>query len=267
LHSNLRGEIEPNTDISTIYIFSAIAFFILMIACLNYINLSTAGYTIRAKEVGLRKVLGASRPQLIRQFLGESFLIILITLPLAVLLAELFLPLFNSLAFKELEISYLHNVILLLGLAGIIICVGFISGLFPAFYVSALKPVQSLKGMFQAGTKASLLRKFLVIFQFAISIIFIISTVIMYNQLDFMRNKKLGFNKEHIVNMPIYSTESMEKREIVKSEFLRNPDVLAVSASSFFPGKNNTNINYWHEGLNRHAAPVISCLPVDSDFL
>ena len=267
LHSNLRGEIEPNRDMGTIYIFSAIALFILLIACLNYINLSTARYAHRAKEVGLRKVVGATRPQLIKQFLGESSLFSLIALPFALMLAELSLPLFNSLSGKGLEISYYNNLFLYFGLICIILFVGFVSGIFPAFYISALQPVNALKGMFKDNPKVSLLRKSLVVFQFAISIIFIINTIIISNQLYYIRNKKLGFNKEHIITVPIYSKEGWQKYETVKREFLQNAYVSAVCASSFFPGENIWYQSYWREGIGADAYPMISWISVDYDFL
>jgi len=267
LHSNLRGEIEPNSDIGTIYIFSVIALFILLIACLNYINLSTARYANRAKEVSLRKVIGAKRSQLIKQFLGESFLFSFIALPLAIALAELFLPLFNSLSGKKLGFNYFDNLFLMLGLFGIILCVGFASGIFPAFYISALQPIKVLKGMLKASSKVSWLRRSLVISQFTISIIFIISTIIIFNQLNYIREKKLGFYKEHIVNIPIFSKEVLQKYELVKSEFLQNTNVLAVSASSFFPGKNIWYQNYWREGAKADENLIINWISVDHNFI
>jgi len=140
---------------------------------------------------------------LIKQFLGESFLFSFIALPLAIALAELFLPLFNSLSGKKLGFYYFDNLFLMLGLFGIILCVGFASGIFPAFYISALQPIKVLKGMLKASSKVSWLRRSLVLCQFAISIIFIISTIIIFNQLNYIREKKLGFDKENIVNIPI----------------------------------------------------------------
>lgn len=267
LHSRLKGEIEPGSDIGSVYISSVIALFILLIACLNYINLSTAKYANRAKEVGLRKVLGATRYQLTKQFLGESFLFSFIALSLALLLVPLFLPLFNFLTGKKLVINYVDNLFLLLNLVILFFFVGLVSGFFPAFFISGFQPAKSLKAMFTTRSIIALLRRCLVVFQFAISIIFIISTLIISNQLSYMRNKKLGFNKEYIVNIPIRSLEALKKYETTKSEFLKNVNVLAVSASSFFPGRNNWSVNYWREGLSAEAHPMISCIMVDHDFL
>lgn len=267
LHSNLRGEIGTNSSMGTIYIFSAIALFILLIACLNYINLSTARYAIRAKEVGLRKVIGATRPQLIKQFLGETFLFSFVALPLSVLLAELFLPLFNSLSGKKLAVHYFDNIFLLPGLGFIILFVGFASGIFPAFFISALKPVSALRGMFKASSKGSALRKTLIVSQFAISIMFLVSTFTVLSQLNYMRNKKLGLDKEHVVTLPIYDKDVLGKLDTVKNEFLQNSNVLSVSISDFFPGKATMYQNYRYEGMSESGNPMIRWFVVDHDFI
>ena len=267
LHSDLRGEIEPNRSMGTVYIFSAIALFILLIACLNYINLSTARYATRAKEVGLRKVIGATRTQLMKQFLGETFLFSFIALPLSVMLAELFLPIFNSLSSKKLSIHYFDNMYFLLGLAVIILFVGFASGIFPAFFISALKPVTVLRGKLKASSKGSALRKSLIVSQFSISILFIISTLIVFSQLNHMRNMKLGLDKEHVVTIPIYDKDVLGKLDAIKNEFLRNSSVLSVSVSDFSPGKSNMYQNYRYEGMSDGEYPMIRWLVVDHDFI
>ena len=267
LHSDLRGEIEPNSDIETIYIFSAVALFILLIACLNYINLSTARYAGRAREVGLRKVIGASRRQLINQFLGESLLFSFIAVLLAVALAELFLPLFNSLSGKRLALNYFENFILLPGLAIIVLFAGLAASSLPAFYISALQPTRALKGMLKASSRVSWLRRSLVLSQFAISIIFIFCTITISNQLSYIRNKKLGFNKEHVVNIPIYDKDALQRYETIKNEFLRNPRILGISASAFSPGKIPWYQDYWYEGLSEKSYPMIRWTSVDHDFL
>ena len=267
LHSDLRGEIGMNRSMGTVYIFSAIAVFILLIACLNYINLSTARYAIRAKEVGLRKVIGATRPQLIKQFLGETFLFSFIALPLSVMLAELFLPLFNSLSGKKLAVHYFDNIFLVPVLAFIILFVGFASGIFPAFFISALKPVSALRGMFKASSKGSTLRKTLIVSQFAISIIFLVSTFVVLSQLNYMRNKNLGMDKEHVVTIPIYDKDALGKLDTVKNEFLQNSNVLSVSVSDFFPGKATMYQSYKYEGMNESENPMIRWFVVDHDFI
>ncbi len=267
LHSDLRGEIGPNSSIGTVYIFSTIAVFILLIACLNYINLSTARYALRAKEVGLRKVIGATRPQLIKQFLGETFLFSFIALPLSVMLAELFLPLFNSLSGKRLAVHYFDSIFLVPGLAFIILCVGFASGIFPAFFISALKPVSALRGMLKASSKGSVLRKTLIVGQFAISILFLISTFIVFSQLNYMKNRNLGLDKEHVVTIPIYDKDVLGKLETIKNEFLQNSNVLSVSVSDFFPGKATMYQDYWYEGMSEGEYAMIRWFVVDHDFI
>ncbi len=267
LHSHLRGEIGANSSMGTLYIFSAIAVFILLIACLNYINLSTARYVTRTKEVGLRKVIGATRPQLIKQFLGETFLLSFIALPLSLMLAELFLPLFNSLSGKILSIHYFDNMLFLPGLAAIIVCVGFASGIFPAFFISALKPVTALRGRLRANSRGSALRKSLIVSQFSISILFIISTLIVFSQLNHMRNMNLGLDKEHVVTIPIYDKDALGKLDAIKNEFLQNSSVLSVSVSDFSPGKSNMYQNYKYEGMRDGENPMIRWLVVDHDFI
>ena len=267
LHSNLREEIGTNRNIGTLAIFSAVALFILLIACLNYINLSTARYANRAKEVGLRKVIGATRLQLIKQFLGETFLFSFIALPLSVMLAELFLPLFNSLSGKRLAIHYFNTIYLIPGLICLFLFVGFASGIFPAFFISALRPVSALKGTLKASSKGLSMRKFLIVSQFSISIIFIISTFIIFSQLNYMRTTQLGLEKEHVVTIPIYDKDALGKLGTIKNQFLQNSQILSVSVSDFFPGKANNYQNYWYEGMSESENPMIRWLVVDHDFI
>jgi putative ABC transport system permease protein len=268
LHSQLRNEIEPNRTMGTIYIFSAIALFILLIACLNYINLATARYVNRAKEVGMRKILGATRPQLIKQFLGESFLFAIIAMIIAAVLAQLYLPMFNALSAKKLELHYFNNLFILSGMIGIVFLVGLFSGIFPALHITMFQPLNTIKGIFAIDSKISRLRKPLVLFQFIISIVFIISSILITNQLHYLKTKTLGFDKANIINIPIYSKVAWEKYETVKNEFLKYADISAVCASNFFPTKTaGYNMSYWHEGVGQSQYPMIGCLMVDTDFL
>jgi len=217
--------------------------------------------------VGVRKVVGASRSQLIKQFLGESVLFSFIALLFAVMLTELFLPLFNSLARKELTINFFDNLFLTPVLVSIILFVGLASGILPAFFISALPPVKAIRGLHKASSEVYLLRKILVVSQFAISIIFIIGTIIISNQLNYMRNKKLGLDKEHVVGVPIYDKDVLKKLETIKTEFLQNPNISSVSASDYFPGKVNMYQNYWYEGMSSDMNPMIRWIVVDHDFL
>ncbi len=268
LHSNIGGEIEPNRDIGTVYIFSAAALFILLIACLNYINLAAARFAERAKEVGLRKVLGAVPAQLIRQFFGESFLYALSALPLAVLLAEILLPLSNSLWGKALSFHYFNNLFLLAGITGVILFVGLVPGIVPALFLSALQPIDALRGKIKSGMLSTFLRRRLVVFQFTISVLAIISTLVMAKQLHYIKTTDLGVNKENVINIAInHSEEVLLKYETIKYEFLQLPNVQAVSASCFFPGRPRWNMNYNYEGLVEGKNAMAGCISVDYDFI
>jgi putative ABC transport system permease protein len=232
-------------DISQVQLLSAIAFFVLLIACINFMNLATARSARRAREVGLRKVVGAQRGQLIRQFLGESMLFSLLALILAVGLAELALPAFRDFVRRSLTLSVDTYVSLLPGLLVVALFAGFLAGIYPAFYLSAFQPVEVLKGTMKAGSRGAYLRKGLVVFQFSVSIFLIVSTAIVHRQLEYIRNQKLGFNKDHLVILPIFATDRGRKvpaerlsarYTLVKREFSQHPNVLKVSAFRYLPG-------------------------------
>lgn len=267
LFSRLRGEIGPNGNIGTVIIFSMITLFILLLACFNYINLSTARCTTRAREIGLRKVIGASRAQLIQQFLGESFLFVFVSFLLTFGLVEALLPVFNSFAEKNLAVNYTGNLPLLFFLASVFLFVGFFSGSFMSFYVSGFQPVQAMKGMFAGGSRIPLFRRAVIVGQFAITTLFLISALVIMGQLNFMKNKELGFDKEHVINIPILDEEVFEGRDRIKSEFLRHSNVLAASATSFFPGSVSWYQNYSYEGMPPEENPMIRWMAVDFDFL
>lgn len=238
LHSHRQAEISPNGDIKYVYIFSFIALIILLIACVNFMNLATARSAKRSMEVGLRKVVGANRTQLVRQFLGESLMFTCFALIFALLIVTAALPSFNSLTGKEIDINYLNNPILLGGLVLILIFVALASGSYPAFFISRYQPADVLKGAKSTSTKRSLLRRGLVILQFSISIILIISTTVVLNQLDFLRNKKLGFNKDHVVVVPITANSFRQNAESVKKELMQNPNITNASITHSVPGGN-----------------------------
>ncbi|MFC2160066.1 ABC transporter permease [Acidobacteriota bacterium] len=236
LHSHRQVEIRPNGDIKYIYIFSFIALIILLIACVNFMNLATARSAKRAMEVGLRKVVGASRTQLVRQFLGESLMFTYFALLFALVIVFASLPSFNTLTGKEINISYLNNPILLGGLLLILIFVGLTSGSYPAFFISKYQPANALKGGKSTPSKRSFLRRGLVLLQFSISIILIICTSVVLDQLDFLRNKKLGFNKDHVVVVPITANSFRQNLESVKDSFMQNPNITHASVAHSVPG-------------------------------
>ena len=210
LYSNKSGELEANGNIQYVYIFSLIAFFILLIACVNFMNLSTARSANRAKEVGVRKVLGSLRKNLVMQFLSESIMISFISLALALVIAALLLPYFNQLAGKDMTLDLFLKPWLLPAAILLMIIVGLIAGSYPAFYLSSFKPVQVLKGKLAKGFKSSWLRSGLVVFQFCISIILVIGTLVIYRQLNYIRNKDIGFNRSQV--LIIKNTDAMGKQ-------------------------------------------------------
>ena len=234
LYSNLAGEMSKNSDIRYVYLFLIIALFVLILACVNFMNLSTARSATRSKEVGMRKVVGANRTQLIHQFMGESILLALLALLFAVALVEVSLSAFNAFIQRELVLDYTGNWHVVLVLLGVVLFAGLISGIYPALFLSAFQPVEVLKSTLRRGLKTSCSRKTLVVFQFVISIILIIGTVVVYHQADYIRNKKLGFNKEQVIVMPY---PGMQVTERYKSRLSGYANVLSTSTSSNIPGR------------------------------
>ena len=224
-------------DWKYVYGFSAIAIFVLLIACINFINLSTARSVNRAKEIGMRKTIGAGRFDLARQFLGESVLIALISLVGAVVLAEVFLPGFNDLAQKSLAIDY-SSLTFLLGALAIIMVTGVLAGLYPALYLSAFSPVMILRGITPTGARRSLFRRVLVVIQFILSIALIIGTSVIYYQLNYVSTARLGFEKENVVWLPLKG-QLAEKYETVKGQLLQDAVITSVTAQDYLPAINN----------------------------
>jgi len=268
LYSHLNFEISPNSDIGQIYLLSVLAFITLLIACINYMNLATARSASRAKEVGMRKVVGAERRQLIRQFIGESIFFCSIAVLLAAVLVELILPVFNSLVGKSISFHFYHNWEFFIGLICLALVVGIISGSYPAFFLSTFRPVTVLKGSYRTKTKGSLLRKILVIFQFAASIVLVISTIIIYSQIEYIRNKKLGFNREQVVVLPVKDRELRQNHEPLKNELLQNPAILGCTASTWLPNNIRTNQGdtFW-EGMEEGMDLQVYLLEADYDFI
>jgi ABC-type antimicrobial peptide transport system permease subunit len=232
--SHILFGIEGQGNIKYVYIFSVVAFFVLIIACINFMNLATARSSNRAKEVGLRKVVGARRPQLIGQFFCESVLMALLSLILAVVLVELFLPAFRNLSGKPLDSGFSGNINILLAIVVMTLVTGFLSGTYPALFLSSLRPAKVLKGRLKTEGRGYLFRKILVVSQFSLSILLIICTVLVSNQVDYMRNRKLGLDKEQVVYIPIRS-ELAEKYDPLKIELLKSAGIRNVAASSNIP--------------------------------
>jgi putative ABC transport system permease protein len=262
-----RGGIEQGS-LSNVYIFSVVALFILLIAAINFINLTTARATERAKEVGVRKVIGAARNQLTIQFLGESVILCLISFLVAVILVSLLMPMFNQLAGKTIsEDIFEHGYIFVLLLISLLI--GLAAGAYPALALSSFKPVLILKGRFSSSSKGTLLRKGLVVFQFTISIVLIVGTLVVYNQLNYMRNQPLGFEKNQMITLDFNGDNDVLKSyETIKNEFRSIPNVLAVTISSGIPGGGNANAHSEIENRQGAMQPVnINMYNIDYDFI
>ncbi len=266
LYSHLENEIEPGSSAAYVTIFSLIAFFILLLACINFMNLATARSANRAKEVGIRKVVGSHQWQLVKQFLTESILLSVIAILFAVLLVEMFLPAFNNMAAKDIESSYLWNGFLLPGLLVITLFVGFLAGSYPAFFLAAFRPIEVLKGKFKAGMKSSLLRSSLVVFQFAVSIMLLIGTFVVNNQLHYIRNKQLGFNNEHV--LIIQRAQALgDQIDSFESEIKQNPAVIVTGNANHLPGK-DWNINaYQPENTSVKEGYLLATFNVGYDFI
>lgn len=234
LHSNLASEIEPNGNFDYVIVYLAVALFILLIACINFMNLSTARSSLRSMEVGLRKVMGADKLVLIRQFMGESFVMTFFAMILAVILVYLFLPTFSDFTDKPLSLNFFTHPEYLLFILGLAVFVGLISGSYPALFLSGFMPAKVLKGAFKAGKGHENFRSFLVVGQFAISVMLIVAVLVVVRQLDFMQNKDLGFQKEDIVVLP-NSGQINENYLIIKDRLENHPGIKEVSMSSRVP--------------------------------
>jgi len=268
LYSNRVAELGPNGNIQYVYIFSAIALFILLIACVNFMNLSTARSSNRAREVGVRKVLGSPRKFLIAQFLSESIMVTFIATIIAVFAAWLMLPLFNQISGKELTFTahtFTWLIPVLVLLAAVIGC---IAGSYPAFFLSAFQPIDVLKGKLSAGFKGGFLRSFLVVFQFSISIFLIIGTLVIYNQLKYIQNKDLGYKREQVLLIHhVYNIGN--QTPIFKKEVKKLPGVLNATLSGFLPtgGENNNTTFFEDHSIDMKTALTTQVWQVDADYI
>ncbi|MDX2445143.1 MAG: ABC transporter permease [Bacteroidales bacterium] len=236
LNSTYEGEPEPTGSKAYIYIFSVVALFMLVIASINYMNLATARSTRRAREVGLRKVMGSSRKLLISQFLTESMMLTLISVFLSVLLVKLLLPEFNLLSGKELDFSSLFETRMVLSLAGIVLLLGVAGGSYPAFYLSQYNPSKVLKGEVSSGYKKFSFRKILVVVQFSISLVMIISTWVVYSQISFLKNKDVGFDKTNVIRLNLSTRDMVNQADVFKEALVANPQILNVGTTNTIVG-------------------------------
>jgi len=265
LNSDLQYELEQNGNISRVYIFSAIAIAILLIACINFINLATARSEKRAKEVGIRKTLGSPRSHLVGQFMAESVLMSGIAVLLAVGIVELLLPLFNDVADKKLSLGILSDPWSVPFLVGLVIIVGITAGSYPAFYLSSFHPIDALKSEKKRGGRKSFMRNGLVVFQFAISIALFIGTLVIYDQLKYVQTRDLGFDKEEIVFISRTEDLSHEMQSFIH-ELKEDKDIISVSNSSAVPGRQWGDSGFWLEGTGADKLVDLQTMTSDLDF-
>jgi putative ABC transport system permease protein len=269
LHSNLQFEFAPNSSILYVYIFSAIAFFILGLACINFMNLATARSAKRAREVGMRKVLGAERHNLIRQFLGESTIYSLLALLVALILVRMALPVFKTISGVDLQLGTAHLIWLIPLVIGLILFTGITAGSYPAFFLSAFPPVEVLKGSRLTGTGSKRFRHVLVITQFVVSITLIIGTWIIRNQILYMKNVNLGFTKEQVLVSNVDDPKVFRNIDSVKARLKQIPGVVIVAGTDAVPGQGPmaTTVGVVPEGFTNEEGILMKAIRADEDYV
>lgn len=234
LKSHFAYDFTIRGDYNSVITFSAIAFLVLLIACINFMNLTTARSSNRAKEIGLRKVVGAKREHIVNQFFSESVFMAILSFLLSLVIVSLLLSEFNKLSGKEISIDVLKDPLVILLLIGVALVTGIISGSYPALYLSSFNPVKVLKGKLSSGAKSSVLRKILVVIQFTLSVALIISTILITQQLKFIKNKDLGYNKHHLLYVGM-NRKMTQNYETVKQQLLAEPNITSVTTSRVLP--------------------------------
>jgi putative ABC transport system permease protein len=267
LRSRLDYEIAPNSNFHYVVVLSVIAVFLLVIASINFMNLSTATAGTRAREIGIRKVTGADRRRLIAQFLGESLTITFVAMVVALLLIEIILPMFNLYTGKEIEFDYLLNPYNLGKLLILWLGLGLLSGAYPAFYLSSFKPISILKGNTHGIPRSGTSRKLLVIFQFTISIGLIVGTIIIFRQIHYLKNADLGFNADHIILVRTNQTRVTADFDVYRNELMRNPAIVNVTAVDDVIGSSHNTHEFRYEGMEDDEWRFFPALVVWYDFL
>ncbi len=268
LHFNTHYQFsyDQGTDRVYVYFFSVVAIFLLFIACINFMNLSTAKYSYRSKEVGIKKVVGSSRSQLISQFLSESLIITLVAMILSLTLVELVLPSFNRFTGKDLAMGYLSHWYIVPSLAMVTLFIGFLAGIYPAFYLSSFRPAEILKAKFNQGSGNIRLRSALVVVQFSITIVLLISTFIVSSQLKFIRSKDLGFNKENV--LVVKNTGDLsDQAETFREQVSKLPGVIQASRSWTFPGESFNGSTFQIQGDSLNKMYQFEIIQGDYDYL
>ncbi len=267
LRSRIDYEISPNGNYTYEVVLSVIAIFLLMIAAINFMNLSTATAGSRAREIGIRKVTGADRTKLISQFMGESLVMTFIAFLLALLLIELSLPYFNDLTGKEIRFDYLLSFRNLIYLAGLWLVMGILSGAYPALYLASFRPITILRGNQISTAKSGLARKILVVFQFTISIGLIVGTLIIFRQVNYLRSADMGFNPENIIMVRINQSKVARDFETFRNELLKNPDIANITAVDDIIGASHNTHEFWFEGMKEKEWRFFPALVVRYDFV
>jgi putative ABC transport system permease protein len=257
LFSNFNFDNSERGDIRNVYIFSFLAFFIILIAVFNFVNLYTAQSEKRMREIGLRKVVGASRTDLIRQFIGESVIIALLAFVFSLMLNELFIGGFGRLLDEQLTLSYWKNPVMLIAVIAFVFIVGVISGIYPAFYLSRFMPAKVMKGTRNGSGKPNPLRKLLVTLQFAITVFLIISVILLHFQISYMKTKELGFDRENVVTVEKITQKIRSSFQSLKAELLQNPNIITVAGSQSVPGINRSLQNCYRQGDDPRNAIMI----------
>lgn len=267
LHSEFMFADGRKGDIRNVYIFSFLAFFIILIAVFNFINLMTAQSERRMREIGLRKVVGAGRRDVIRQFIGESVLVAVIAFFLSLALNEILLHPFSSLMDEQFRLEYWYHPLLLISIILFVVVTGVISGIYPAVYLSSFKPVRVLKGSVNSAGKKHTLRKVLVTLQFAISIFLIISLILLSAQTSFLKNKDTGFTREGVVAIRMLTDQVRSSYKSIKGELLQNPNIVSVTASQSIPGQSRSMQNCYKKGDDPKSGIIIHENRVQHDYI
>ncbi len=265
LKSEAQDQIGPTGDIRYLYILGIIALFVMSIACINFMNLSTARATGRAREVGIRKTLGSERGQLIRQFLGESITMATISMVVAFGIVLLVLPAFSQMAGSSLSIApWLYGVVVMIALT-----TGLISGLYPAFVLSGFQPATVLKGSFSSSKRGSALRSTLVVFQFSISIVLLVGTAVVFKQLDFIQNQDLGFEKDHVVVVPIETNNGLQTFDTFRNQLLTYSGIVDVASGGMVPGPDHVHnsTGFRGEGMRDEDFFIAALGEVSDDYI
>lgn len=266
LYSTKSGEPEPTGSITYVYIFAIVALFLVLIAAMNYMNLATARSTRRAREVGLRKVVGSRRGPLVMQFLSESTVFTLISLVISIILLVILLPKFNLLAGKSFDLHIIYSPVVLLTLIGVLLVVGIVGGSYPAFFLSRFSPVTVLKGVITQGSAGSLFRKILVVIQFTVSVIMIVCTLVVFRQLNYLKTMDQGFDQTNVIGLQL-NQEMVRKYPVVKQALLENPNIKFVTSTNTPVGSGSGKVIFNVETDQGMAQKGVNFAVVDYDFI